>query len=144
MIEHSEAPHKPRPRPPPRPPAVISVQCDLCGNTLDSPDAAKRHMRTVHNVLTYEGRLQNRLDLEVNSVIPGPFFKCDFCGLNVTDRVAHMKVAHYSPLAQVLNRITVLLQGENFKLVLIIISSGKMGELVKLYVVDQSASTLMI
>ena len=31
----------------------------------------------------------------------GPFFKCDFCGLNVTDRVSHMKVAHYSPLAQV-------------------------------------------
>ena len=33
---------------------------------------------------------------------PGPFFKCDFCGLNVTDRVSHMKVAHYSPLAQVI------------------------------------------
>ena len=28
----------------------------------------------------------------------GPFFKCDFCGLLVTDRVSHMKQAHYSPL----------------------------------------------
>ena len=31
-------------------------------------------------------------------MIAGPFFKCDFCGLLVTDRVAHMKQAHYSPL----------------------------------------------
>ena len=33
-------------------------------------------------------------------LLAGPFFKCDFCGIYVTDRVSHMKVAHYSPLAQ--------------------------------------------
>ena len=41
-------------------------------------------MAKIHNILTYEG----------------PFFKCEFCGIFVTDRVAHMQVAHYSPLAQ--------------------------------------------
>jgi len=63
---------------------VYSVQCDLCNETLSSGDLAKCHMRQVHNILTYDG----------------PFFKCDFCGLFVTDRVSHMKVAHYSPLSQ--------------------------------------------
>lgn len=62
----------------------FSVQCDLCNQTLSSGDLAKCHMRQVHNILTYDG----------------PFFKCDFCGLFVTDRVSHMKVAHYSPLSQ--------------------------------------------
>jgi len=61
----------------------LSVFCDLCSSKLSSPDEAKLHMKTVHNVLTYEG----------------PFFKCDFCGLLVTDRVTHMKQAHYSPLS---------------------------------------------
>jgi len=60
------------------------VQCDLCNSKLQSAEAAKDHMRLVHNILTYEG----------------PFFKCEFCGIFVTDRVSHMKVAHYSPLAQ--------------------------------------------
>ena len=31
-------------------------------------------------------------------LFPGPFFKCDFCCQLVTDRVAHMKNTHYSPL----------------------------------------------
>jgi len=66
------------------PSVITSVQCDLCNSNLDSTEEAKNHMRHVHNILTYEG----------------PFFKCDFCGIYVTDRVSHMKVAHYSPLAQ--------------------------------------------
>ena len=32
-----------------------SVQCDLCGNTLTDTEAARLHMRSVHNILTYEG-----------------------------------------------------------------------------------------
>jgi len=63
---------------------VVGVHCDLCSTDLESTDEAKLHMRTAHNILTYDG----------------PFFKCDFCGLLVTDRVSHMKIAHYSPLAQ--------------------------------------------
>jgi len=63
---------------------MITVQCDLCNSKLNSADEAKNHMKHVHNILTYEG----------------PFFKCEFCGIFVTDRVSHMKVAHYSPLAQ--------------------------------------------
>ena len=43
---------------------------------------------------------------------PGPFFKCDFCGLNVTDRVSHMKVEHYSPLAQVMILFTIKTKGD--------------------------------
>ena len=31
--------------------------------------------------------------------VAGSFFKCDFCGLLVTDRVSHMKQTHYSPLS---------------------------------------------
>jgi len=64
---------------------VSGVLCDLCNSRLPTTELAKEHMRTEHNILTYEG----------------PFFKCDFCGQRVTDRVAHMKLAHYSPLAQV-------------------------------------------
>jgi transposase-like protein len=63
---------------------ISSVQCDLCNSRLSSAEEAKNHMKHIHNILTYEG----------------PFFKCEFCGLHVTDRVSHMKVAHYSPLAQ--------------------------------------------
>ena len=63
---------------------VVGVHCDLCSTDLESTHEAKLHMRTAHNILTYDG----------------PFFKCDFCGLLVTDRVSHMKIAHYSPLAQ--------------------------------------------
>merc|ERR1711963_490076 len=60
------------------------VHCDLCNSLLPSEEEAVKHMRSDHHIVTFEG----------------PFFKCDFCGLNVTDRVSHMKVAHYSPLAQ--------------------------------------------
>jgi len=68
-----------------KPGNVIScVQCDLCNSKLSCAEEAKNHMKHVHNILTYEG----------------PFFKCEFCGIYVTDRVSHMKVAHYSPLAQ--------------------------------------------
>lgn len=63
---------------------ITCVQCDLCNSKLSSAEEAKNHMRHIHNILTYEG----------------PFFKCEFCGIFVTDRVSHMKVAHYSPLAQ--------------------------------------------
>jgi len=63
---------------------TVSVHCDLCDSTLRGTELAKCHMRVVHNILAFQG----------------PFFKCDFCGLFVTDRVAHMKAAHYSPLAQ--------------------------------------------
>jgi len=63
---------------------ISHVQCDLCNSKLSSAEEAKAHMRQVHNILTYEG----------------PFFKCEFCCIFVTDRVSHMKVAHYSPLAQ--------------------------------------------
>eukprot|EP00092_Neocalanus_flemingeri_P031828 GFUD01034575.1.p1 GENE.GFUD01034575.1~~GFUD01034575.1.p1 ORF type:complete len:395 (+),score=105.87 GFUD01034575.1:55-1185(+) len=63
---------------------ISNVQCDLCNSKLNSAEDAKIHMRQVHNILTYDG----------------PFFKCEFCGIFVTDRVSHMKVAHYSPLAQ--------------------------------------------
>jgi len=63
---------------------ITNVQCDLCNSKLDSAEEAKWHMRHVHNIVTYDG----------------PFFKCEFCGIFVTDRVSHMKVAHYSPLAQ--------------------------------------------
>ena len=34
----------------------LSVFCDLCSSKLSSPDEAKLHMKTVHNVLTYEGK----------------------------------------------------------------------------------------
>lgn len=63
---------------------VSGVHCDLCNSLLPTEEEALEHMRSDHHIVTFEG----------------PFFKCDFCGLNVTDRVSHMKVAHYSPLAQ--------------------------------------------
>jgi len=63
---------------------VVGVHCDLCNSLLPTEEEALEHMRSDHHIVTFEG----------------PFFKCDFCGLNVTDRVSHMKVAHYSPLAQ--------------------------------------------
>ena len=63
-----------------------SVHCDLCNTVLPGPEAARLHMVNIHNMLTFEG----------------PCFKCDFCNILVTDRVSHMKTAHYSPLAQVL------------------------------------------
>jgi hypothetical protein len=75
-------------RPPPgraRGRGDATVQCDLCGSRLPDTEAARDHMHARHSVLTHQA----------------PFFRCDFCGLAVTDRVAHMKVAHYSPLAQV-------------------------------------------
>ena len=60
------------------------VQCDLCNTRLVGLDEARLHMVNIHNMLTFEG----------------PCFKCDFCNIFVTDRVSHMKSAHYSPLAQ--------------------------------------------
>jgi len=63
---------------------ITNVHCDLCDSNFKAAEEAKDHMRHVHNVLTYEG----------------PIFKCEFCGIFVTDRVSHMKVAHYSPLSQ--------------------------------------------
>ena len=81
---------------------ITSVQCDLCNSKLGCAEEAKNHMKHVHNILTYEGRV-NPASLNfllISSLLPGPFFKCEFCGIYVTDRVSHMKVAHYSPLAQ--------------------------------------------
>lgn len=60
------------------------VQCDLCNTRLVGLEEARLHMVNIHNMLTFEG----------------PCFKCDFCNIFVTDRVSHMKSAHYSPLAQ--------------------------------------------
>ena len=64
------------------------VQCDLCNTRLVGLEEARLHMVNIHNMLTFEG----------------PCFKCDFCNIFVTDRVSHMKTAHYSPLAQVTNQ----------------------------------------
>ena len=36
-------------------PSKLPVHCDLCNSKLLSSDEAKLHMKTVHNVLTYEG-----------------------------------------------------------------------------------------
>ena len=63
---------------------LSGVQCDLCNTRLMGQGEARRHMVSIHNMLTFEG----------------PCFKCDFCNIFVTDRVSHMKAAHYSPLAQ--------------------------------------------
>ena len=78
------------------------VHCDLCNSLLPSEEEAVKHMRSDHHIVTFEGKLDDHFQNVMNALafISGPFFKCDFCGLNVTDRVSHMKVAHYSPLAQ--------------------------------------------
>ena len=36
-------------------PSNLPVHCDLCNSKLLSTDEAKLHMKTVHNVLTYDG-----------------------------------------------------------------------------------------
>jgi len=64
------------------------VQCDLCNTRLLGLEEARLHMVNIHNMLTFEG----------------PCFKCDFCNIFVTDRVSHMKTAHYSPLAQAFSK----------------------------------------
>ena len=93
---------------------VVGVHCDLCNSLLPTEEEALEHMRSDHHIVTFEGTyfriyllfthdwtVRPGISGNILFIFPGPFFKCDFCGLNVTDRVSHMKVAHYSPLAQV-------------------------------------------
>ena len=49
-------------------------------------------------VTKVRGKVLNYLFNADIFLFPGPFFKCDFCCQLVTDRVAHMKNTHYSPL----------------------------------------------
>ena len=60
------------------------IQCDICNTRLVGLEEARLHMVNIHNMVNFEG----------------PCFKCDFCNIFVTDRVSHMKTAHYSALAQ--------------------------------------------
>jgi len=64
-----------------------SVYCDLCQNKFNSRSEARAHMKKIHEI-TFEG----------------PFFKCEFCSFHVSDRVSHMKTAHYSPLSGAFTR----------------------------------------
>ena len=39
--------------------STLPVHCDLCNSKLSSTDEAKLHMKTVHDVITYEGKNEN-------------------------------------------------------------------------------------
>ena len=95
----------------------VPVHCDLCNSVFSPMEDIKGHMISAHNMLSFEGGctatvycilstvyiVQNSSTnfslVTASSVATGPCFKCDFCSVYVTDRVSHMKRAHYSALA---------------------------------------------